>query len=122
MKLAIVGSAKLTKPQQFQAARIIGRLIRCHKPTVILSGGASGVDAIAQLTANIYGIEYEGHHPITQRWKGPGGFEERNREIAESCDRLTRIVIPRATTYGSGYTRDLADALGKPTEEFVLDG
>lgn len=121
MKLAIVGSAHLTKPQRYKAARIIGRLVHRHEPTVIISGGASGVDEIAQLTAIIYGIEYDGHHPTEQRWKGPGGFEERNREIAQACDRLARIVIPNATTYGSGWTRDRARDLGKPTEEFVLD-
>jgi hypothetical protein len=122
MKLAIVGSAHLTELQTRQAAEIVGNIIRIHEPTTIISGGATGVDRIAQLSAIVSGISYRGFHPTIRQWKGPGGFEERNLEIAKACDHLVRIVIPNATTYGSGWTRDRAAELGKPTEEYVLDG
>lgn len=122
MKLAIVGSTRLTLNQTLQAAVFIGALVMRYEPTIIISGGAHGVDHLARLAAIFGGIEYKGYHPTVARWDGPGGFKERNLEIAEACDRLVRIVIPNATTYGSGWTRDRAVALGKPTEEFVLDG
>ncbi len=122
MKLAIVGSAHLTNDQELQTARIISDMIYFHEPVMIISGWATGVDRIARIAAIVTGIGYIGYHPSVQRWSGPGGFEARNREIATTCDRLVRIVIPNATTYGSGWTRDRARDLGKPTEEFVLDG
>jgi hypothetical protein len=53
-------------------------------------------------------------------WDGPGGFKERNLRIAVACDELVRIVAHGTRTYGSGWTRDRAAAMGKPTKEIVL--
>jgi hypothetical protein len=51
---------------------------------------------------------------------GPG-FRERDERIAEDCDELVRIADSSSRTYGSGWTRDRARAMGKPTAEYVID-
>ncbi len=48
------------------------------------------------------------------------GFKPRNIQIATACERLVRIVSTTTKTYGSGWTRDYADNLGKPTEEIII--
>ena len=45
-----------------------------------------------------------------------------DERIAEDCDELVRIADSCSRTYGSGWTRDRASTLGKPTAEYVLNG
>lgn len=118
MKLAIVGSTSLDGDAE--AARIIDEVLDLYRPTVVVSGGAPGIDTMAVRMAQASGISTMEFFPQVRRWAGAGGFRERNLKIAEACDRLVRIVSAESTTYGSGWTRDRAAELGKPTEEFVV--
>lgn len=118
MKLAIVGSVSLGG--NAEAAAIIESVLDQYKPAVVVSGGAPGIDTMAEVAAMRRNIEREIYHPERQQWAGPGGFQERNRKIAKACDALIRIVASDSRTYGSGWTRDRAADLGKPTAEYII--
>lgn len=118
MKLAIVGSVRLAGNEQAQLK--IEEVINLYKPTAIVSGGAKGIDLMAEEECKKRGLEPIIFRPTVQRWKGPGGFEERNIKIATECDRLVRIYSPKSKTWGSGWTKKRAHELGKPTEEHCI--
>lgn len=117
MKLAIVGSTKLAGNES--ALALVNAVLDRYKPTVVISGGAEGVDRIAAAVARGRGIEVDERLPKVRNWEH--GFKPRNKEIAEACDALVRIAIKGGTTYGSGWTRDYAKSIGKPTESFTID-
>lgn len=121
MRLAIVGSTKFADPFAEAIAReLINRKLFWFRPAVVISGGAEGVDEMAEQIAWLHGYrEGDGamkpliiHRPKNRRWQ-PEGFKERNLRIAEDCTHLLAIRCKRATTYGSGWTADRAEELGK---------
>lgn len=113
MRLAIVGNTCLRGNQQ--AHNAVKLVIAHFQPTLIISGGAIGVDTMAKDEADAIGIPTDIKLPRVNRWDGPHGYKARNIEIAENCDALVRIWSPRSLTYGSGWTADYADFIGKPT-------
>lgn len=121
MRLAIVGSTCLKG--NWKALNLVEYLILLHELEVgvgnltIVSGGAEGIDSMAELWAKTYGINFVGYYPEGKGWVH---YNKRNRLIAENCDRLIRIVGTCTSTYGSGWTRDLAAKLGVPCAEFVI--
>jgi hypothetical protein len=124
VKLAIVGSTSLRdNPEALAIIHSVIDEILCEnggQDLTIISGGAAGIDAMAEEEAGRRGLRTLIFRPRIRRWDGPGGFQERNLQIAETCDRLVRIVVRGSKTYGSGWTRDRARELGKATEEFVV--
>ncbi len=74
MKLAIVGSTSL-KGSVLPPAIIRNRLEKL-KPSVVISGGAEGIDQLAAHLARKMGIKVVEHLPTIRRWEGPGGFKE----------------------------------------------
>jgi hypothetical protein len=78
----------------------------------------AGVDLIA---ASVAKLEYElpviECQPAKSEWHH---YRARNVLIASLCTRLVRIASARSTTFGSGFTRDYAANLGKPTEEYEV--
>jgi hypothetical protein len=121
MKLAIVGSTSLAGNER--AAQIIEEVIDRFKPTIIISGGAVGIDSMAEAAAIRRGIEPLIFRPEVHRWDGGErvGFKQRNLHIALMCDVLVRIVADDSRTYGSGWTRDRARGNGAVTEEYVVE-
>jgi len=84
----------------------------------VISGGADGVDSIAAQAAATYGYtEADGslvvHRPAKKRFHGAGGYRERDGLIAADCTHLLRLSCMQATTYGSGWTANEAERLGK---------
>lgn len=79
---------------------------------------APGIDSMAEECTKKRGIDFQGFPPKVQRWED--GFKPRNLAMAETCTYLIRIVSSKTQTYGSGWTRDQAKRLGKPTEEFII--
>lgn len=127
MNLAIVGSRDLEERKSF-LYHIISRVIVYHEilayhqrigpgQLTIISGGAKGVDRTAAEVAREMGHAVVEHLPATEDWPG---YKDRNKIIAEECDRLVRISSVRTSTYGSAWTRDYAEKIGKPTEDIVL--
>lgn len=128
--LAIVGSRDVLG---YQSESIIKAAILEHKPKIVISGGARGVDTQAVLTAKAMGVTILEFQPSEQTWDVPastkevvetvtdvgmrivvpGGYKQRNESIAEACDCLVRIASHTTKTYGSGWTADQAEKLGK---------
>ena len=119
MKLAIVGSRDLGG--NVEARQLIDAAIDRFKPTEVVSGGAVGIDTMAREAASAKGIKVTEFKPAAQRWDGPGGFKERNGQIADYCDALVRIVSSKVKTYGSGYTRDRAKERGVQVVAHVVE-
>ena len=118
MKLAIVGSTLLDGNPA--AMKLIVDTFDKYQPTTFISGGAVGIDTMAEEEAKRRGIACDIRLPTVKAWGLPGGFKDRNQEIADRCDVLVRIVSSRTKTYGSGYTRDRAMEQGKHTENHVV--
>jgi hypothetical protein len=129
MRLAIVGSRELESREEVRA--LVRHVIAKYRTKVrkngdpdgefiVISGGARGVDSMAEEEARALGVEVRVFKPSIRQWLGNGGFMHRNEEIARHCTHLVRIASGRSSTYGSGWTRDRAKELGKPTEEFVM--
>lgn len=114
--LCIVGSVCLEGSDE--AYRIAGEAILRYYPALVISGGAAGVDTIAETAALGLGYPFKKFPPEGKGWLW---YKKRNLAMAKACTRLVRIVSKRSKTYGSGWTRDRAAEMGKPTEEFVLD-
>jgi hypothetical protein len=118
--LAIVGTRVLGCPDdRYLAYAAAAAQIREHAPDVVISGGAGGSDQLAEQAAILHGYsEAAGtlviFRPRRRRLHGEGGFRERDEKIAAACTHLVRIACQQATTWGSGWTADEADRLGKP--------
>jgi len=116
--LAIIGTRKLGCPGDVVAAivRIYAAIDRLD-PLIIVSGGADGVDTLAEQCAIERGYtEANGRlvifRPRVRRFHGPGGFRWRDELISRHCTHLLRIACRRSTTYGSGWTADEAERNG----------
>lgn len=128
--LAIVGSRDVPR---YQAESLIKQSLLEHKPSMVISGGARGIDSFAVEIAHEMGFATMEFVPEHMNWdhpatlsepteivqdKGmrvvvPGGFRARNEKIAEAATCLVRIASTTTKTYGSGWTADRAEALGK---------
>jgi hypothetical protein len=83
MKLAIVGTRSFNNYDAF--TREVERILSERKltPTVIVSGGASGADTLAERYAKDKSLALEVHKPD---WKHKGSGKERNKSIVENAD------------------------------------
>lgn len=116
MKLAIVGSQGKSWTSEglyYAIGAAISTAIILLEPTEIVSGESPGrgVDALAREYAAFLKIPFKGFPPAGNTW---GEFKARNIEIAEYCDQLIAIRSLRSKTYGSGWTADYAEKIGKP--------
>ena len=125
MRLAIVGSVHFVDPNaQRLAVRIMRAEMEMHEPEVCISGGADGIDTLFEEVAETYGYtrdngRFIAHLPANRRWR-PNGYQARNILIAEDCTRLVAIRCHASKTYGSGYTADYAERLGKEVRRVIL--
>ena len=88
MKIAIVGASRLTGNEEADTRKacglVLNQMIREHgSDLTLVSGGASGVDTIAETTACGLGIKCEIHRPAEKNWDA---YKVRNIKIAEDCD------------------------------------
>lgn len=119
MILAIVGSTDLTLHQRQTAKRVIRGIIGLYVGVRVISGGAAGVDDIAESVACDEGCFMQSVRPKNQRWE-PEGFKDRNMVIAHMCDVLWSIRSEQSKTYGSGWTADYAQEIGKEVHRLKL--
>lgn len=111
--LAIVGSVRFQRPDALtEARRIIEDVLDRRRPDAIVSGGAVGIDSLAEQIAGERGIQMIVHLPAHPRW-APAGYRDRNLLIVRDCTRLLAIRCHTSKTYGSGWTADRAEATGR---------
>lgn len=118
MRLAIVGTRVLNHLSDERATRrFIRRLLRKHQPDEVISGGAPGVDTLVEEEAIKFGYS-EGDGLVIFRatlfeFHGKGGYQERDLIIAKACTHMARVHCRLSKTYGSGWTAEKAEKLGK---------
>ena len=95
MNIAIVGAGHLTKNEEDFARNEISRILinakNDHDELTIISGGATGIDSIAEDMANVMGINTTIFPAETFQWEdkaGKRGFKTRNLQIVNACDEL----------------------------------
>lgn len=122
MKLAIVGSVDLTGEQRDEACWLIDCVLRATAPDLVISGGADGIDSAAIDVADCLGMSWLVIPPDVKKWDPPGqrGFKARNIEIAEECNMLLRICSLQSKTYGSGWTADYAEKIGRKVRRYYV--
>lgn len=119
VRLGIVGTRVLACPGDAEAVvQRVRRHLDWVRPDIVISGGADGVDSIAERVAEVAGYsEDDGtlliFRPTVRRFHGPGGYRERDKEIAHTSTHLLRLACLKATTYGSGWTADEAERIGR---------
>jgi hypothetical protein len=124
VRLAIVGTRVLAHPGDRKRAKARATAaIKKLSPNVVISGGADGSDKLGEEAAVELGYSEEDGtlvilRPRVRRLHGPGGFRERDEQIAQACTHLLRIFCWRATTYGSGWTADQAEELGAAVVDY----
>ena len=128
VRLAIVGTRVLACPGDRDRASP-GRRQRsgASRPPSSYRGGADGTDTLAEQAAVELGYsEAAGtlriFRPRVRRFRGPGGYRERDEQIAQACTHLLRIACRQATTYGSGWTADRAEGLGAVVVRYDVCG
>jgi len=116
--LAIVGSRDLEGDLRVDA--IIDAVLDTHKPRMVVSGGAKGVDQAGVRVARERGIPVQEFVPKVWAWDVPGGFKERNMQIATACECLVRIYSTTTKTYGSGHCHDYAQKIGRRVSQIQV--
>lgn len=119
MRLAVVGSVNINEDQLKFAKAVIQGVLIFYMPELVISGGAVGIDSLAENEAVLLNLKTEIHYPEFPRWE-PNGYKARNIKIAEDCTHLLCIRTQQSTTYGSGWTADHAEGLGKTVWRILI--
>ncbi len=118
--LAVVGSREFENRNAYALALpLIAAAVEVLDPHQILSGGADGMDTYAGAFALMMGVPFQEFLPRQQIWK-PHGYEERNIKIAESCTHLLAIRCYESKTFGSGWTANRAQELGRVVQRVTI--
>ena len=108
MKVAVIGS------RQFTDLDISGFIPA--ETTLIISGGARGIDTLAERYAVNHGIPIRIFYPDYETF-GRSAPLVRDRQIVEACDFL--VAIWDAQSRGTKYTIDYARKLCKPLRIYL---
>lgn len=93
--------------------KIIYELMAMDDSLVFISGESpkGGVDIwTKEICTEELGASYKGFPPEQHNWHY---YKKRNKLMAHACDILIRVYNARSKTYGSGWTADFAENLGK---------
>lgn len=105
-KVAIVGS------RDFKRKEIIERFISNLRNVEIVTGGAKGVDKIAEQIAKNYGIHVTVFKPDFSKGYDIAEYHKRNRKIVQYADEVH--IFWHKPTPGSSSTLRYAAVLGRP--------
>src|SRR5690348_1398344 len=132
MKVAFVGtSVKLTDNEDRDIRQFVSLILKDFPlDTIIISGGAKGVDSISLEIAKSLGYTTVVYEPINKTWTS---FKERNLIIAQECDQLFCLSVPVHKTRcyhhfvpqnhektAGCWTMKQAEKLGKQTRLLVM--
>lgn len=109
MKIAIVGSRDFPS-----IPKVYNYVAGLPPDTVVVSGGARGVDAWAAKFARNRGLPEPLIFEADWVNRGLGAGKERNHQIVEACDRL--VAFWDGSSRGTADTIELARKAGKPVE------
>ncbi len=124
MKLGITGSRTITQfdfiPYFTMQDKAFRAFCRQHglgrrKITTVITGGARGIDTLAFQAAGSAGIRNLQFLPDRKKFPGqllPKAYQERNRQIVDSCDILLAIWDGRS--HGTKNTLSYARKIDKP--------
>lgn len=93
-QIAIVGtSIDLTKEEDTDVRKLISDILDKYIPisSTVITGGAKGVDSIAEEIALLNGFAVKPIFPLGQGWEFN---KKRNIEIAQECEELFCITVP----------------------------
>lgn len=113
MKIAIVGSRNY--PDLNAVMAYVNSL---PKDTIVVSGGAKGVDSVAEYTARMRGLQVEIYKPDWDKYGKSAGFR-RNADIVNAADHLTAFWYNMSK--GTANSIELADKRGIPTTIYVTN-
>jgi len=87
MKLAIVGTSNVKPSMVISMRNKIEEILQNYwnNETIIISGGAKGVDTIVKDVAKHMGFIVKEYLPKAETWEY---YKERNQKIANECDAL----------------------------------
>jgi hypothetical protein len=122
LKIAIVGSrAKYENPNN--TVLTDGSVLRHEavkayvkslpQDTIIISGGAHGVDTVAEVTAEAIGLKTQ-IFPAEWRVYGRSAGYKRNQLIVEAADKV--VIFWDGVSKGTKHSLDIAIKLGKSYE------
>lgn len=115
-RIAIVGSSHLSEGEERTARQLSAIILKdCmnrYGNITLISGGAKGMDSIAEEVATSLGFKIDDDNikkPETEHWEdrdGKKGYKSRNLEIAQECDILYCLPTKLKTTpcYHCGVT------------------
>lgn len=107
MKIAVIGSRK------FKNLKLVYKYImELPADTVMISGGAIGVDYMAELTAKSRGLKVITHLPDYINYSPLVAPLIRNQLIIEECDQVTAFWNGKST--GTINALSIAKSLNKP--------
>lgn len=135
IRVAVVGASRLSENEERDARQFCGlkfnELITDYgiMNITIISGGATGIDTIAEEVALGLGLGTEIFKPTIEQWEDDGdkiGYKNRNLKIAERCDICYCLPISTRDTKcyhcnldhqvgGGCWTLKQAKKLGKQT-------
>ncbi|MBE6662786.1 MAG: DUF2493 domain-containing protein [Ruminococcaceae bacterium] len=110
MKLLIVGSRGI---EDFSLGDYIPKEVEW-----IISGGASGVDALAEQYADEHKLSKLILRPQYDRY-GRAAPLKRNKEMVELCDEV--LVIWDGVSHGTKYTIECAKRKNKPLRVVIVE-
>ena len=133
MKIAIVGTSKLTEEEEQKALVVIETLIdrAMFEANTIVTGDADGIDKLVRTQAKSRLANLNVHIAKKKAWNGNDGFKERNKRIVNNSDYVYSITTKTKTTKcyhcdkehertGGCWTLQHAIKLGKSGEVIVL--
>jgi hypothetical protein len=112
MKVAIIGSREFA-----DLTRVAECVTKLPPDTIVVSGGARGVDTEAEVTARRIGLGVIVLRPNYAEF-GKRAPLIRNVDIVKQCDRLVAFWDGAST--GTMHAVSLARRLGKPVEMVTL--